>query len=91
MYASCKKSYTGEAVNAENFLAVLTGNASGVTGGSGEVLQSTDKDDVMIVYSDHGANGLVAMPRCVEKGCLTGCLQPVCTHAVQQVSSQVMP
>ena len=62
VYSGCKKSYTGDSVTAANLLAVLTGNASGVTGGSGEVLQSGPDDDVFFVYSDHGANGLVAMP-----------------------------
>jgi glycosylphosphatidylinositol transamidase (GPIT) subunit GPI8 len=63
VYAGCKKSYTGASVTAANVLAVLTGNASAVSGGgSGEVLNSTADDDVFFAFFDHGASGLVAMP-----------------------------
>jgi legumain len=62
VYAGCKKSYTGDAVTAANVLAILTGNASAVTGGSGEVLRSGPDDLVFVNFVDHGATGLVAMP-----------------------------
>lgn len=62
VYAGCKKSYTGNSVTASNFLNILRGNSSGVTGGSGEVLKSGPNDHVFVNFVDHGATGLVAMP-----------------------------
>jgi len=62
VYPGVTKDYTGAAVTPENFLAVIQGNSSGVTGGSGRVLQSTAQDNVFIYFSDHGAAGLVAFP-----------------------------
>jgi len=52
--------YNGSDVNPENFLAVLTGDAS-KTGGK-PVLKSTSEDEVFIYFSDHGASGLIAFP-----------------------------
>lgn len=60
--AGCVKDYTGSAVNTENFLAVLTGNKTGVTGGNGKVLTSGPNDNVFINFVDHGAPGLIAFP-----------------------------
>ncbi|KAH0943323.1 hypothetical protein HID58_002960 [Brassica napus] len=40
VYQGVPKDYTGEAVNVENFLNVILGNKSGVTGGSGKVVKS---------------------------------------------------
>jgi len=62
VYAGLKMSYTGKSVNASNFLAVLRGNATGVAGGSGEVLRSDAKSDVFVAYFDHGASGILGMP-----------------------------
>jgi len=62
VYKGLKKSYTGDSVTASNFMAVLTGNASAIVGGSGEVLQSGPDDKVFINFVDHGGSGLVAMP-----------------------------
>lgn len=62
VYAGVNKDYTGAAVTPENFLAVLAHNKSGVTGGSGRVLESGPDDNVFIYFSDHGATGLVAFP-----------------------------
>lgn len=59
VYTGCKKSYTGNDVTAANVLAILTGNASAVTGGSGEVLKSGPDDHVFVNFVDHGAAGLV--------------------------------
>jgi len=58
----CVKDYTGNDVTPENFIAVLTGEASKVTGGSGKVLKSTQTDKVFINFVDHGAPGLIAFP-----------------------------
>jgi len=51
--------YTGNNTNAENFFAVLNGNPSGITGGSGKVLNSGPNDTVFIYYSGHGYQGLI--------------------------------
>lgn len=52
--------YTGNYTTAENFYAVLLGNKSALTGGSGKVLNSGPNDQVFIFYSDHGAPGFVS-------------------------------
>lgn len=44
-----------------NFYAVLLGNASGVTGGSGKVVASKPGDKIFVFYSDHGAPGILGM------------------------------
>ena len=62
VYKGLKKSYTGNSVTAANFMAILTGNASAITGGSGEVLQSGSDDKVFVNFVDHGGSGLIAMP-----------------------------
>lgn len=62
MWAGLKLSYNGSAVTAENLYAVLRGNASGVSGGSGEVLRSNSSSHVMLAYFDHGATGILGMP-----------------------------
>jgi len=41
VYAGCKIDYTGSSVNSKNYLAIIQGNAAGVTGGNGRVLKST--------------------------------------------------
>ena len=60
--AGCVKDYTGNSVNVDNFLAVITGNATAVQGGNGKVLKSGPNDNVFINFVDHGAPGLVAFP-----------------------------
>lgn len=66
VYAGCNVTYSGDDVTADNFLAVLAGNASGITCSTGgcqpTVLGSTADDTVFVYFSDHGAAGLVAMP-----------------------------
>ncbi|MQL80215.1 hypothetical protein Taro_012674, partial [Colocasia esculenta] len=62
VYAGVPKDYTGDDVNANNFLAVLLGNRSALTGGSGKVLESGPNDRVFIYYADQGASGVLAMP-----------------------------
>lgn len=58
----CNIDYKGNHVNVDNFLAVLKGDASAVQG-SNKVLKSNENSNVFIYYADHGAPGLVAMPR----------------------------
>jgi len=63
VYANCQKDYTGNDVTAQNFLYVITGNASAVSGaGDGKVLKSGPNDNVFIFFSDHGGTGIVAFP-----------------------------
>jgi legumain len=64
VYAGCKDNidYERNDVNADNFLAVITGDAKSVSGGNGRVLNSTSEDRVFIYFADHGGPGLIAMP-----------------------------
>jgi len=63
VYAGVPKDYTGKNVNVNNFLAVLLGNKSAVTGGgSGKVVASGPDDHVFVYYSDHGGPGVLGMP-----------------------------
>lgn len=66
LYQGLRKDYTGDEVNAHNFLAVLKGDVSSVAKGpnaSGRVIQATSNDRVFLFYSDHGAPGLLGMPQ----------------------------
>ncbi|KAE8796587.1 vacuolar processing enzyme 1 [Hordeum vulgare] len=54
--------YTGEAVTAKNFYAVLLGNKTAVTRGSKKVIDSKPNDHIFIYYSDHGGPGVLGMP-----------------------------
>lgn len=60
VYAGCKTDYSGKAVTPDNFVAVLTGDAS-KTGGR-PVLQSGAGDRVFINFVDHGGTGIIAFP-----------------------------
>lgn len=62
VYKNIKIDYSGEDVNPENFLNVITGNKKGIKGGNGRVLESASTDNVFIYFSDHGAVGLIAFP-----------------------------
>ncbi|KAI3703405.1 hypothetical protein L1987_73456 [Smallanthus sonchifolius] len=62
VYAGVPKDYTGEQVTAANFYAVLLGNASALTGGSGKVVASGPFDTVFVYYADHGGPGILGMP-----------------------------
>ncbi|KAK7395751.1 hypothetical protein VNO78_16318 [Psophocarpus tetragonolobus] len=62
VYDGVPKDYTGEATNAQNFYAVISGNRSALSGGSGKVVDSGPNDTIFIYYSDHGSTGLVSMP-----------------------------
>lgn len=52
--------YRGADVMPDVFMAVITGNVSGVPDGK-SVLQSTQKDDVFINFVDHGSPGTVSL------------------------------
>ncbi|CAM0903617.1 unnamed protein product [Alopecurus aequalis] len=62
VYAGVPKDYTGDQVTTKNFFAVLMGNKTAVTGGSGKVINSKPKDHIFIYYSDHGSPGSLCMP-----------------------------
>jgi len=62
VYAGCNIDYKGNDVTPENFLAILKGDKSAVTGGNGKVLGSTAESKVFINFADHGAPGLIAFP-----------------------------
>ncbi|XP_071723986.1 vacuolar-processing enzyme-like [Rutidosis leptorrhynchoides] len=62
VYAGVPKDYTGENCTAENFYAVILANKTGLTGGSGKVLNTTPDDHIFIYYTDHGGPGIIAMP-----------------------------
>ncbi|XP_022148051.1 vacuolar-processing enzyme gamma-isozyme-like isoform X2 [Momordica charantia] len=62
VYQGVPKDYTGEHVNSINFYAVILGNRSALTGGSGKVVDSDLHDHIFIYYTDHGSAGLLGMP-----------------------------
>ena len=66
VYKNMQKDYTGADVNPANFLAVITGNATGVvrtnSTGPATVLQSTADDDVFIFTVGHGGTGFLFFP-----------------------------
>ncbi|OMO66605.1 Peptidase C13, legumain [Corchorus capsularis] len=63
VYQGVPKDYTGEDVNVNNFLAVLLGNKTALTGqGSGKVVDSGPNDRIFIFYTDHGGPGILCMP-----------------------------
>ncbi|XP_031482518.1 vacuolar-processing enzyme [Nymphaea colorata] len=62
VYAGVPKDYVKDHVTVENFFAVLLGNKSAVTGGSGKVVDSGPNDHIFVFYSDHGGPGVLGMP-----------------------------
>lgn len=63
IYANCKIDYKGADVTPANFLKVIKGDATGISGiGTGRVLRSTKSDRVFLNFADHGAVGLIAFP-----------------------------
>ncbi|KAM3336550.1 hypothetical protein ACQJBY_030514 [Aegilops geniculata] len=62
VYAGVPKDYTGKEVNVKNLFAVLLGNKTAVSGGSGKVVDSGPNDHIFVFYSDHGGPGVIGMP-----------------------------
>ncbi|KAJ0964590.1 hypothetical protein J5N97_025728 [Dioscorea zingiberensis] len=62
VYAGVPKDYVGDNVTVDNFFAVLLGNKSALSGGSGKVVDSGPDDHIFIYYSDHGGPGVLGMP-----------------------------
>ncbi|VDO63942.1 unnamed protein product [Haemonchus placei] len=62
VYGGLKIDYKGDAVSAENFLAILKGDRDAVNGGNGRVIESNENDRIFVYYTDLGATGLIAFP-----------------------------
>ncbi|KAE8708308.1 Vacuolar-processing enzyme [Hibiscus syriacus] len=62
VYAGVPKDYTSEHITAANLYAVILGNRSALSGGSGKVVDSKSNDRIFIFYSDHGGPGVLGMP-----------------------------
>ncbi|KAL6556659.1 hypothetical protein OROGR_005947 [Orobanche gracilis] len=62
VYKGVPKDYVGDEVTAHNFYAVLLGNKTSLTGGSGKVVDSGPNDYIFVYYSDHGGPGVLGMP-----------------------------
>ncbi|KAK6140770.1 hypothetical protein DH2020_025489 [Rehmannia glutinosa] len=62
VYHGVPKDYVGYDVTAHNFFAVLLGNRTALTGGSGKVVDSGPNDHIFIYYTDHGGPGVLGMP-----------------------------
>jgi len=67
VYPDVPKDYTGGEANKKRLRSVLLGESTSKplrnSKHSGKVLNSTKDDNVFIYYSDHGAQGLVQMPK----------------------------
>ncbi|KAI4380877.1 hypothetical protein MLD38_007016 [Melastoma candidum] len=62
VYAGVPKDYMGDDVTVNNFLSVILGNKTALTGGSGKVVDSGPDDHIFIYYTDHGGPGVLGMP-----------------------------
>ncbi|KAL7121958.1 hypothetical protein ACP275_01G016200 [Erythranthe tilingii] len=62
VYKGVPKDYVGNDVTPNNFYAVLLGNKTALTGGSGKVVDSGPNDHIFVFYSDHGGPGVLGMP-----------------------------
>ncbi|CAJ0591770.1 unnamed protein product [Cylicocyclus nassatus] len=62
VYKGVKIDYKGESVTPQNFLNILKGNASGVVGGNGRVIESNPNDRIFVFFTDHGGVGTIAFP-----------------------------
>ena len=54
-----RQDYVGEDVNAENFFNVILANKSGITGGSGKVLNSGQNGHIFIYYTEQDGLGII--------------------------------
>ncbi|KAJ1373475.1 hypothetical protein KIN20_035881 [Parelaphostrongylus tenuis] len=62
LYKGLKIDYKNSSVNPENFLNILKGNATGVKGGNGRVIESNPDDRIFVYFTDHGGVGLISFP-----------------------------
>lgn len=51
--------YTRDNTNVNNIFAVLSGNTSALSGGSGKVLNSGPNDTIFIYIAAHGGGGAI--------------------------------
>ncbi|KAJ0594543.1 putative legumain protein [Helianthus annuus] len=72
VYAGVPKDYTGESVTADNFFAVLLGNATAVKGGSGKVVASQPDDKIFVYFTDHGGPGVLCNQVIYVEACESG-------------------
>ncbi|XP_024031870.1 vacuolar-processing enzyme alpha-isozyme [Morus notabilis] len=61
VYKGVPKDYTGDNATANNLYAVILGNKTALSGGSGKVVDSGPDDFIFIYYTDHGGPGVVEM------------------------------
>ncbi|KAM6589873.1 hypothetical protein CsatA_012478 [Cannabis sativa] len=61
VYHGVPKDYTGDNATPENLYAVILGNRTALSGGSGKVVNSGPDDYIFIYYTDHGGPGVVEM------------------------------
>nr|POE83491.1 vacuolar-processing enzyme [Quercus suber] len=61
VYHGVPKDYTGANVTVNNFFAVILGNRSALTGGSGKVVDSGPNDHIFIYDTDHGGPGVLGL------------------------------
>ncbi|XP_028056921.1 vacuolar-processing enzyme-like [Camellia sinensis] len=59
VYSGVPKDYIGDDVTVNNFFAVILGNKTALTGGSGKVVDSGPNDHIFIYYTDHGGPGVL--------------------------------
>ncbi|KAL8522174.1 hypothetical protein ACS0TY_012354 [Phlomoides rotata] len=62
VYKGVPKDYVGHDATSHNLYAVLLGNKTALTGGSGKVVNSGPNDHIFIFYSDHGGPGVIGTP-----------------------------
>jgi legumain len=66
VYANMPLDYTKDNVNAETFLAILTGNETAIPQNgphsTGKMIHAGPNDRIFVFYSDHGAPGIIGMP-----------------------------
>jgi legumain len=62
VYTGCNIDYKAHDVTPQNFLNILRGNSTGVTGGNGKVLKTNSESKVFVNFADHGAPGLLCFP-----------------------------
>ncbi|KJH49311.1 peptidase C13 family protein [Dictyocaulus viviparus] len=62
LYKGLKIDYKKSSVTPQNFLNILKGNATGVRGGNGRVIESNPNDRIFVYFTDHGAVGMISFP-----------------------------
>lgn len=60
-FVTFAQDYVGDDVTVNNFFAVILGNKTALTGGSGKVVDSGPDDHIFIFYTDHGGPGVLGL------------------------------